>query len=236
MLEVIKGGYITPEGGFLYKDLYVVSDLHIGIEESFLSLVRMQTQEMLERLRKAKDKYGFKTLVLNGDIKHSYGKEISQEWEEIRIFDKALEEMGLNRVYIKGNHDKYLENILRAETVKEFVYKGIYISHGDKDFELSYTLHVIGNEHPSIRIRDELKKVWSMPAFAYFENERVLVTPAFNPLSRGEDVLNWEYGSFISPVLKKVEIPSGKVFGILDWEEILAFGKIKDLREVLKEY
>jgi len=218
-----------PSGALIYEDLAVIADLHIGLEENALATFRVSTRHMLERVGRLREE-GVKVLVLNGDIKHSFGKETSQEWEEIRLFIDRVKGMGMKVVAVKGNHDNYIANILRGEAYDVFTYGPLTITHGHLDVDVKpYT--VIGNEHPALKIRDEVGSLISLPAFVEFP-EGLIVLPAFNPLVKGSDVRSWP-SSALSPALEKVNVDEGKVYAISNWEEVLYFGTISFLRERL---
>jgi len=217
-----------PTGALLWEDVAVVADLHIGLEENALATFRVSTRHMLERVAQLREE-GVRTLVLNGDVKHSFGRDTTQEWEEIRLFIDRVRAMGMEVKAVKGNHDNYLASILRGEVYDVLSLGPLHITHGHLDVELKpYT--VIGNEHPALKVRDGVGSLITLPAFVEFPS--LVVLPAFNPLVKGSDVRGWP-SSALSPAIRKVDVDRGKVYAISNWEEVLYFGTIGFLRERL---
>ncbi len=234
MFKFSENIFFHPNGGVVINNhkSIVISDLHIGMEESSLSLTRIQTSHMLKKLDGMIEESKAKRIILNGDIKHGFGKDIKQEWDEIRLFVKSIEERGLNIVVIKGNHDNYIENILGKES-KTYVDLGdIYITHGHMNFKPK-KLTIIGNEHPIIKIRDEIGTVMRIPVFMYIKELNIIVTPAFNPLSRGSNILELNSRNLMSPVLKNIDINKVIVYAI-NGNEILYMSTVGDIKSHLK--
>ncbi len=231
MAMAVKVGPFTlhESGALLWEEWAVIADLHIGLEERALATFRVSTRHMLERIKALREE-GVRKVVLNGDIKHSFGKDTTQEWEEIRLFVEKLREWGMEVVAVKGNHDNYVENILRGSTYSVFHVGPLTITHGHLEVEVRpYT--IIGNEHPALALRDEVGGMIKLPAFVVFK-EGLTVLPAFNPLVKGSDVRGWP-ASALSPALRQVEIEEGRVYAIHNWEEVLDFGTVGFLRERL---
>ncbi len=208
MVELDNGLILDWRRAVFIKNekVLIFSDLHIGIEETSLVGIRVQTKEMIDRALSLINDYEPKMLVLNGDLKHSFSKEITQEWHELVLFvEEITRSSALEKIIaIKGNHDFYLKNIFRkteVEVCEYFKLSDFLILHGDKRFELETKKHflIIGDEHPSLTLRDEVGARFKLPLFLCFEN--LLVMPAFNKLSRGNDIRN----GFKSPYLKSLE-------------------------------
>ena len=217
-----------PYRALILKDVsaIVVSDLHIGIEESSLLSLRIQTQEMIKRINELVDEYKAKRVVLNGDIKHGFGKDVSQEWEEIRAF---IESINADVLITKGNHDFYIQNIVRDKaSVSQYVKLGRYlITHGHEKVNEKGDITIIGDEHPSITLRDDIGVYVKVPCFLYFED--LIVLPSFNPLSRGSDMLR---NPPISAYLKNKPIDEAEVL-VINEDEVLEFGRIKEIKRIL---
>ncbi len=205
----------------------IISDLHIGIEESSLVGIRVQTKDMIKRIKDITREYEVEKIVLNGDIKYSFSKEISQEYEGIRKFIDSLSDFEI--IPLKGNHDFYIQNIFRDRgEVREYVKIGdVLITHGHKLFDFGQKLTIIGNEHPSLTFIDEVGVRVKVPCFMVFDS--LIVEPAFNKLSKGVDILRTN--NFLSPYLKEVNIEEAKIV-VVNEDQIVDFGKLKKLREV----
>ncbi len=211
----------------------VISDLHIGIEEGSLIGIRIQGKDIMNRIMKLKKKYRFETIILNGDLKHSFNKESIQERDELQIILDELIKEGIHIIGIKGNHDYYLQNIFgKRGEVKEYIIIGEYmITHGHRVYKVEEEIKktIIGDEHPSITLRDEIGVRAKIPVFLVFED--LIVEPAFNKLSKGTDLLTSK--DFVSEYLKNRNVDEGEIYGINE-DELLRFGKLKELKKILK--
>lgn len=242
-LEIEKGIFLTAEGlaVFAKSGIAAAADLHIGFEEAFgEELARMQTKIILEKFLRVLSRFEIKEVILNGDIKFSFGKESRQEWNEIRYFISEILKKTKVRI-LKGNHDFYLQSMVRdfdLQVEKRYETGGILFTHGDEDIAQmklgagSRKLLVIGNEHPSIRLRDEIGASRKYPCFFYAKKEKILVLPAVNPWAPGTDILNVDGKHFLSPVLNSVKFAEALVFPT-DGGRIYDFKKVKDVRRML---
>ena len=94
-LFIDLGLYLTKE------QILVFSDFHLGYEEALqrrgVLIPRFQFKDTLKRLEQIfvdckKKKYVIKKIIINGDLKHEFGKISDQEWREIlKLIDFLLE-------------------------------------------------------------------------------------------------------------------------------------------------
>jgi UDP-2,3-diacylglucosamine pyrophosphatase LpxH len=120
----------------IYYPTVVLSDIHLGTAFS-------KTMEVAEFLKSVK----CNRLILNGDIIdgwHLY-KKSHKIWNKKHIFFfrvilKMMENFGTEIIYVRGNHDDFLDGILplnldNLKIVKDFIHethgKKYYVTHGD---------------------------------------------------------------------------------------------------------
>ncbi|MFA5077394.1 MAG: metallophosphoesterase [Candidatus Micrarchaeia archaeon] len=237
-LEFSRGAFLTTEGIAVFhkQGLAVASDLHIGFEEALgESLARMQTRMILEKFVRVCSSFGIKEILLNGDIKYTFGKESRQEWNEIHFFLSEIQKLAKIHV-IKGNHDFYLENMVRdfgMQILREYETDSAYFTHGDTEIEKRKgKLTVIGNEHPSIKLRDEIGASKKYPCFLFAKKESILVLPAVNPWAPGTDILNVHRKHFLSPILRTVKLDEVRVYP-LDGESVYDFKNVRSVRKLI---
>lgn len=116
-----------------YKTI-VISDVHLGTNESKAKeLVRFLKKNTCEKL------------ILNGDIIDGWQLRKSGKWKKkhtrfFRVILKMTEKQNTKIIYIRGNHDDFLDNILpfaigNFEIVKEHIHeshgKKFWVIHGD---------------------------------------------------------------------------------------------------------
>lgn len=116
-----------------YKTI-VVSDTHLGSKNS-------KTKELVRFLKaNTCDK-----LILNGDIIDAWQLKKSGKWKRkhtrfFRVVLRMIDKFNTRVIYIRGNHDDFLDNVLpfeigRLSIQKDYIYhsfgKKYYVLHGD---------------------------------------------------------------------------------------------------------
>jgi putative SbcD/Mre11-related phosphoesterase len=84
-LEVKPGIFITKNYALWLeeKECIVIADLHLGFEgvlyEEGFAMPRFQKTEMIKRLRSILSQYSPKRLIINGDLKHEFSRNLHQD-------------------------------------------------------------------------------------------------------------------------------------------------------------
>ncbi|MFO7991154.1 MAG: metallophosphoesterase [Thermoplasmata archaeon] len=237
-LEVSDGIFITDDFCVYYppRELIVLSDLHLGYEASLaedgITVPRYQKERILDRLSTTIEKYSPSTILINGDLKHEFGRNRKQEFREVReIIDFIKERADL--LIVRGNHDNFLKTITNHAGVPFFEDKitvdDITLAHGHKYIDRQdYT--IIGHEHPSLNIRDEMGGTIKIPCFMYHRGERVLVLPAFSPLAIGRDLLKAKEP--FSECIKDLNLFDFEIYGITD-DGLMDFRTLADVKKAV---
>jgi putative SbcD/Mre11-related phosphoesterase len=232
-IEVAPGVSVTRHFALLLEDesAVAISDLHLGFEaalaEQGVSIPRFQRREVLERLARLLDAYEPEKLIIAGDFKHEFSKNLSDEWVEIKQVLRFLQQR-TEPIIVRGNHDNFLATILGdlRMTLHDRYDLGEYtFVHGHEEVQALGTI-VMGHEHPAVKLRDALGATISVPAF--LAAERVIVLPAFSPLALGVNVASYPY---LSPILNGIDVDAARVIGIDEKEGLLDFGTVKGLEE-----
>ena len=212
--------------------ILVIGDLHIGYEEYLTSkgvlIPKFHMKELEDKLNAILEKTKPKLIIINGDIKHEFGKISDEEWRNtLKVIDLLSKHARL--ILIKGNHDNILGPIARKRNVEVRDYhvsEGIYICHGDKiptgeEFRKAKTI-IIGHEHPAITIDDSIRReTYKCFLLGKYNKQNLIVMPSLNLITEGTNVLNEK---LLSPFLK--DINNFKVYVVGD--KIYDFGKVKD--------
>ena len=213
----------------------IVSDFHIGFEESLnkqgVFVPRFQLQDVLQRLEMIFKKIRPKTTVINGDLKHEFGRISEQEWRDVIQLIDFIGKYSEEIVVIRGNHDKILGPIADKRNVKvvdRFLAGNVLVVHGDKleDIGNDVKTVIIGHEHPAVSLREK-GRVEKFKCFlaGKYKKCNLVVLPSFNPIMEGTDVLKEQ---LLSPYL--ADISSFEVFVADDKNrEVLKFGKVSGL-------
>ena len=226
--------------GLLIDHTLIISDLHIGYEQALnregIMVPRFQYKKILERLKEIINSFDVVRIVVNGDIKHEFGRITRQEWDEALNFIIFLKNNFEEVVLLKGNHDNFTKfiadktdlGVYETYSIEDFI-----IMHGDKipdDLMMKdESTIIIGHEHPCIGIRngERLEKIKCYLKGSYRE-KNLIVMPSFNFVSEGSDIL---HEKSLSPFLKKRSIEEFEVYGVENFE-VLYFGRIKDILKV----
>jgi putative SbcD/Mre11-related phosphoesterase len=231
-VEISPGIRISRHLSLFVEDqsLLIIADLHLGYEGALLeqgvSIPRFQKNVMLERLKRLLEMYSPDRILINGDFKHEFSKNLVQEWEEVTEFlDFAIGQAKVE--LLRGNHDNFLKTILAKKGLdlsSTSTTEGVTFAHGHKDVSWEGLL-VIGHEHPSLGLRDGIGATAKLPCFLVTPS--IIVLPAFSPLALGTDVTTRR---FISPPLRTVSPEKGRVYAVEDKTGLMDFGLLGEIR------
>jgi len=211
MMELASGLFISDLlCAWLEKDrTCIVADLHLGFEEAAASdgahFPRRQKPVLLKRLGAILDRFRPTILVIAGDFKHNFGRDRCPGTDEVREVIDYLDSR-VDVAFVRGNHDNYLANLLPEGTpIPEIIEVGRFrVAHGHREVPLpdgGTVGTVLGHEHPSLRLRDNVGARASAPEFVFEESSGTLVIPALSPLAPGSDILK---GRLLSPPLRRL--------------------------------
>ena len=232
-------------GVYLVKEnTLVISDLHLGYEKELqargILVPPFQFEEIKARLNLIFAEHpDFKNIVINGDLKHEFGRISNQEWDEILELIDILSLHCEKVVIIKGNHDIILDRItakrnIQFETIGFSPRKVIFITHGHKipsdDPRLkSASTVIIGNEHPAVSLTDgTITEKYKCFLKGSWKRKTLIVQPSFCLVTEGTDILR---GQVISEFLEGLNLNNFEVFVVAAPDEIKYFGKIKNLEK-----
>jgi uncharacterized protein len=238
-MEILPGIEIIDSGLFIKeKKILIVGDMHIGYEEclrenGFL-VPKFNFGEMKKRAGKIIDLIDVKKIIINGDLKHEFGKINKDEWSKIKDMIDFIRKKG-KVILIKGNHDVLLDKIAKKKSmkIKDYIKTGdILITHGNKIPSLLKKKNhiktiIISHEHPAVVLKHGIRK----EKFRCFlkgkwKNKNLLVIPAFNLLFPGSDLLE---GRFLSPFLKESGLKNFNFYIAENkFNSVYDFGKLED--------
>ncbi len=212
----------TPERALIVGRTAIIADLHLGLE-NVLSGVRVQIDDVIERIERIE---GIERIVIAGDLKHEFGRNLPLEWEDVKALLNYLLDRGLDVVVVRGNHDNFLRAILKdfgLELLDEFDVEGWRVVHGHKDCEAEKI--VMGHEHPAVKVR--LDGTYTFHCFLRVRHEGrvIIVLPAFSPLVSGSDITAC---NFISPILRDVSCDEVEVYAVND--DVYYLGTLEEFK------
>jgi putative SbcD/Mre11-related phosphoesterase len=215
----------------------LLADLHIGYEATLESegfaMPRMQTLEMISRLHRAIDSYDPSMVVVAGDLKHNFDRNLTAEWNGVERFVDEISGRA-KLVVLKGNHDNYLATILSKRGMqlhKELEVGGFTVAHGHETRAAKGGGMILAHEHPAIMIRESTGAKVKVPCFLYNASERRLVLPAFSPLALGSDVIGTPDSERMIPLLAETGLADYAAYGFYGGE-ILNYKEVGKLRGI----
>ncbi|MFP4170673.1 MAG: metallophosphoesterase [Methanomassiliicoccales archaeon] len=229
-VALTSDGCVTVNHG----ETLVIADLHIGyegsLEEAGLHLPKVQTDDLRDRLLAVMDKYEPSRIVVLGDFKHEFSRNLSQEWRDVRSILSFMGEYA-EVVLVRGNHDNYLATItsrMDIPLLDSYRVGDLTLVHGHRDCAARPL--VMGHEHPSVKIRDSVGASIKLPCFLRWGE--VLVLPAFSPLSLGTDLSVARPSDFLSPVLRGRDVSGSAVYACSEIG-LLSLGRLGDMMETI---
>ncbi len=236
---------------FIYEDIticdlslvidksLIIADLHLGYEEYLnrrgIMVPKFQYEKIVTRLDNIKSISGAREIIINGDLKHEFGRVSYQENKEIISLLDYLEDIFKKVTLIKGNHDPILPYITenwRVEVFDELRVMDILLTHGHKIPPLDdANAVIIGHEHPCIGLRSG-ERVEKIKCFLKgdFRDRALIVMPSFNFVSEGSDILNQDV---LSPFLKEANLSQFRVYGVENFE-VFDFGRLENIFKHLR--
>jgi len=217
--ELMPGVRISNDRCLLLNDtVMVISDLHLGYESAMesegLHLPRINTQGIRDSLHRCLHRYEPETVVILGDIKHDFRRPDHECRNEILEILELISETA-EPVLVKGNHDNFLQNILsgtRFQLLDRMQAGRFHLEHGHEDGGSRPV--VIGHEHPSLRIYDQIGAHVKLPCFLWAHQDQVLVIPSFSLFSGGNDISSGDNDVFMSPALQKTRADDIDVYAV----------------------
>ncbi|MCX6709565.1 MAG: metallophosphoesterase, partial [Candidatus Woesearchaeota archaeon] len=175
-----------------------IADLHIGYEEALnkegILMQRFQLAEMERALEKIfsilkKDyKIGIlDEIIINGDLKHEFGKISSQEWRETLRMLELISGHAKKVIIVKGNHDNIMAPIAekrKLELVASHKIGKILFTHGNhipgKTELADIDSVIIGHEHPAVSIREGVRsEIFKCFLLGKWKGKNLIVMPSF---------------------------------------------------------
>lgn len=227
---------------FRKEKTLVIADLHLGHEEALqlkgVLVPKFQYGSIEKRLKDLLESTKATHIIINGDLKHEFGKILNTEWREIIRLLEFLKANNCKITVIGGNHDQILLPILKrydVPLVSRFQLGQYLMIHGDEteqDIPPDVTTLVMGHEHPCIGLRSGARvEKYKCFLVGKYKQYTLLVLPSFTQLTLGTDILANEV---LSPYLKQ-GLDNFEVYIPEENGTTRYFGKVKDLYRLNNE-
>jgi len=228
---------VEPYRACVIEDSLVIADVHLGYEEAIssdgISIFHRQIDELKRMIEELFDMTGATRLVINGDLKHTFERATSEEWEDLPEFIEKALERAREVILVRGNHDTILGPLRRYDKVRivdELFLGGLRLIHGHKGHFQQGIL--MAHEHPAILLGDRVGGRIRVPCFLHNEELQLTVMPAFSPVVGGTPVNLLIKEEFLSPILNEVGVDDMKVFCVDEETGVLEFPELRKWKDI----
>jgi putative SbcD/Mre11-related phosphoesterase len=216
----------------------VIADTHIGRDESSaVSLPLGAATDMRERLDRLLARFDPETVVIAGDVVHTFGRVSDHSRETLEALETTCADAGAELVLVAGNHDVGLANAWDGPLHDAYVLADdgtsshTVVCHGHELPTTTADSYLIGHVHPTI-VLEGARHPCVLHGRACFRGADVVCLPAFTRLASGIVVNDLTAEAFGSPLVTDADALEPIVFDD-DAGESLRFPPLGDLRPLL---
>ena len=239
-------------------DALVIADVHLGRGAASVVDAPIDAVDgVVERLSGLLERFEPETVVVAGDLLHSFSFVPQDVRKQVDAIVRAVETADANLVLTPGNHDPMVEDVFSGAIFDSYRPGDgrTVVYHGDveptaleeetlegatleeeTDSPPVPRLYVVGHDHPALSI-DGRKRPCFLYGSGVYPLESgarvdVLVLPAFSRLARGTTVNRRRASDFQSPLITAID-PFYPVVRDVDAGETLWFPRLGECRELL---
>lgn len=214
------------------EETLVVADLHVGRGTGGnLAFPVGSGTDMLERFRSLIDRHDPETVVLAGDLLHSFQTIPRTVEDTVSGLEAACRESGADLVVTPGNHDTMLDLVWDGPSQREYRIGETVVLHGHEPPNEEAHRYAVGHDHPTIEIEGQRRPCYLVGSGQYDDSD-VVMLPSFNKLNAGVAVNELSASDFMSPLVTDVDRLKPVV-----WDEneraTRAFPPLGELRRML---
>jgi putative SbcD/Mre11-related phosphoesterase len=179
----------------------VVADLHVGRGTGGnLEFPVGAGAELVERFRSLVGRHAPETVVVAGDLLHSFQTVPRTVEDTVAGLATACSDADARLVVTPGNHDTMLSSVWDGPTEREFRVGETLVLHGHETPESDADRYVVGHDHPTIEIEGQRRPCYLVGPDQYHGSE-VVMLPSFNRLNAGVAVNEMRASDFQSPLV-----------------------------------
>jgi Predicted ICC-like phosphoesterases len=211
----------------------VIADVHVGrAQASDVEFPLGESKDHRRRLTDLCTAVDPDTVVIGGDVLHTFGWTTDEATESLRSLTRVCREAGAKLVLVAGNHDTVLSEAFSGDVHDQYrLSDGTVVCHGHTEPDVTADRYIIGHDHPAIEIEGVRH-----PCFLYgddiYRGGDLLVLPAFTQLAAGVEVNQMRTEDFQSPLVTDAD-PLRPIIWDSDAEEALQFPQLGRFRRML---
>jgi len=185
----------------LIEDTLVLADLHVG--RGVASNVELPVgvgEEMVDRVRALCAAFEPETIVVAGDLLHSFDSVPRLVEGTTRGLTAVARDVGAEMVVTPGNHDTMLDAVWSGPTTPEYRVGETVITHGHVDPAADADRYVVGHDHPTITIEGQNRPCY-LAGDGVYRGADLVMLPAFSRLPAGATINAMSSADFLSPLV-----------------------------------
>ncbi|MBZ6496046.1 metallophosphoesterase [Natrinema longum] len=185
----------------------VLADTHLGkAAASRVDAPLDDGTDTLERLDRLLADTEPATVVIAGDLLHSFSRIPRGVKDDVGRLVDAVDGAGADLLVTPGNHDTMLEAVFDGETTAEYALADgeTVVCHGHARPDAAADRYIVGHDHPAISI-DGRKRPCFLYGPATDDGTDVLVLPAFTRLAAGSTVNGMDGSDFQTPLVRNAD-------------------------------
>lgn len=214
-------------------DAVVLADLHLGRGDASRVAAPIDASASIrQRVRTLLDRFAPETLVIAGDLLHSFDRLPAAAADAIEKLWVECGDAGVDARAVTGNHDSQLANCWPGSVVDAVTLAdGTVVCHGHTHPEQRGHRYIIGHAHPAITIEGAKRPCYLFGTDTYRGSE-LLLLPAFTTLAGGVDITTRQAADLHSPLVSTLS-PLQPVVWDAAGDDALWFPPLQKLRPML---
>ena len=213
-------------------DVLVLADLHVGKATAANVEVPVGAgTDMVERFDVLCTRFEPATLVLAGDLLHSFETVPRLVEDTLDGLRRVAREAGARMVVTPGNHDTMLDVVWGGPTTPEYRVGDTVVCHGHVEPDGDADRYLVGHDHPTITIEGHTRPCY-LAGNGVYRGADLLVVPSFNRLVTGVEVNRMSTADFLSPLVTDADVLA-PVVRDEERDETLAFPPLGEFRHRL---
>jgi len=205
---VTESGFVIADRAAVLPDAdaLVLADLHLGRDStSAVELPMGERADVLDRIATLLDEYEPATVVLAGDVLHSFATVPPDVPATVGGLEGMVHDAGADLRVLAGNHDTMLASLVGGPVEgARRLSDGTVVVHGHDVPALAADRYVVGHEHPAIVI-EGARRPCALDCDDQYRGASVLVLPAFSRFAKGTTVNSMDRDGAMSPLVTDVD-------------------------------
>jgi putative SbcD/Mre11-related phosphoesterase len=194
------------ERAVLAGNTLVVADLHLGrARASAVEAPVGDGADVLDRLESLLSAHDPETLVIAGDLLHSFDRVPRGVADRLDDLRRAARESGTRPVVVPGNHDTMLDSVWAGPTTGAHrIDEETVVVHGHETPGIEAERYLLGHDHPTIEIEGVRRPCW-LRGPGGPDGTEVVMLPAFTRFASGVAVNRMAAADFQSPLVRDAD-------------------------------